>query len=193
MIVGRHCRLRTLDAADAEYVRRLRNSPAVAAEFMVRHFISDLRQKRFVESLADSSTQLFFIAEALPSGRPFGVVSCKDIDHRNQRAENGIFLDAEALPSAVESFEAAVLLLEYEFGYLNLRKVVAQVLPTNPAGLRFNQGLGFRPEGVLKEHAFVDGGFRDVHLLALFRDDFLLRPTPIVARLRTAAGKDQDA
>lgn len=179
MLTGKHVRLRILEMADAEFVRQLRNSAEVARHFQSRHFISDIAQESFIRSLAGATDRIYFIAERLADGARFGVVSATGIDHRNQRAENGIFLDSTAGASGVDAFEAAFLLLDYEFGYLNLRKVTAEVLAENARALRFNEALGMKPEGVRRGHLFADGRFQDLALLAMFRDDFYERPTPV--------------
>jgi RimJ/RimL family protein N-acetyltransferase len=184
MLCGTYACLRVLDAADAEYVRALRNAPAVARWFQSRHFISDLAQKAFVEALAQTTSRMYFIAEKLPAHAPFGVVCLQEIDHRNQRAEVGFFLDEAGGATGVETFEAAWLLLEYAFGYLNLHKVWAEVLPENTRGIRFEEGLGMTPEAVRPRHLFYDGAFHDLLLYCLFRADFYARPGPALRLFR---------
>ena len=193
MLLGNYVRLRIMDSTDAEYVRRLRNSPAIARHFQSRHFISDLQQQAFVRSLAESSAHQYFVAEALPEDVPFGVYSVGDIDHRNQRADLGVFLDETAGLTGVEAFEGAFLLLDYQFRYLNLHKVCAEVLAENTRALRFNHGLGMQKEAVRRRHLYYDGAFHDLVLLALFRDDFYARPTPIMQQfLARSEGPDHE-
>jgi UDP-4-amino-4,6-dideoxy-N-acetyl-beta-L-altrosamine N-acetyltransferase len=184
MIVGKYVSLRPMDSADREFVRALRNSPQVVRNFQYRHFITDLQQRTFVESLAASSTQMYFIAEDVDEKSPFGVLNFKEIDHRNQVAEWGLFTDEREKGGPVASVEAAVLLLDYGFQYLNLRKVVGEVLADNKRAIRFDEGLGMKLEGVRREHVFYDGAFHDVLLFALFRDDFYNNPTRHVRLLR---------
>ena len=76
------------------------------------------------------------------------------------------------------------LLLDYGFQYLNLRKVVGEVLAENKRAIRFDEGLGMKIEGVRREHVFYDGAFHDVLLFALFRDAFYNQPTRYVRLFR---------
>jgi RimJ/RimL family protein N-acetyltransferase len=184
MILGTYVRLRRMDSADGEFVRALRNSPRVMRNFQQRHFITDLEQRAFVESLAASTAQMYFIAEDVDGKQPFGVYHFKGIDHRNQVAEWGLFTDEQISGGQVAAFEAALLLLEYGFGYLNLRKVVGEVLAENKRAIRFDEGLGMKLEGVRRQHVFYDGAFHDILLFALFRDDFYNDPTRQVRLLR---------
>jgi diamine N-acetyltransferase len=183
MLVGKFARLRIMDSTDGEYVRALRNSPHVMRRFHYRYFISDLQQREFVQDASRRRTQIIFIAERIDDGKPFGVYDIKEIDYRNQHGEWGVFLEERDLGDGVPAFEAAVLLLDYAFGYLNLHKLAGELLADNQRAIRFDQGLGMQLEGVRKQHVFYDGRFHDLLQYALFREDFYGNPTPAVAAL----------
>jgi diamine N-acetyltransferase len=188
MLVGRYTRLRVMDSTDAEYVRRLRNSPAVARNFQARYFISDVQQASFVKALAEGRTHLFFIGEPAEGGAPFGVFCMQNIDYRNQRGESGIFLNDEAAGDGVRAFEGIFLLLDYCFRYLNLRKVSGEVLPENTRAVRFNGGIGMQMEAVRRRHVYYDGDFHDLLIYSIFREDFYSRPTKIMQAFHDATG-----
>jgi RimJ/RimL family protein N-acetyltransferase len=184
MLIGNYARLRIMDSTDAEYVRKLRNSPEVANNFQYRCFISDLQQRDFVQRVTTTAGQMFFIAESVADGLPFGVFSFNEIDQRNQRGEVGAFLDMTRADSGPAAVEASYLLLDYGFSTLNLVKIVAEVLPENTRALRFNEGVGLHQEARLARHVFYDRAFHDLLLLAIFREDFYDRPTKAVQFLR---------
>ena len=187
MLVGKFSRLRRLESADSEYVRQLRNSPPVANNFLDRNFITDIQQERWVESISLDNTDLYFVAEEIDENRPFGVYHLKHIDHRNQRAEFGLFLDEHGRGRGEIAFEAAYLLFNYGFGYLNLHKIYGEVLSENSRAIRFDKGLGMQLESTLRQHAFYDAQFHDVLIYTIFRDDFYRQPTEFV-RLYRASG-----
>ena len=180
MLMGKHVCLRVLDKADADAMRHLRNTPIIWEQFQSRHFINDVSQQRFLEDISGSREHLYFVAETLSTHSVVGYFFVRNVDHRNQRGENGVFLVPESIGSGVEVFEAAYLLLNYEFSYLNLRKVHAEVLSDNKKAIRFNEALGMKQEGRRIDHVYFDGGFHDLLLFALFREDFLQHPTPIM-------------
>lgn len=188
MLAGTYARLRIMESTDADYVRRLRNRPEIMSQFQNRHFISDLAQTAFVHSLAGSKEHLYFIAESTADQRPFGVCFVRNIDHRNQSGENGIFLDPDRSSSGIEAFEAIYLLLSYEFGYLNLQKVMGEVLASNARAIRFNEMIGMQREGIRRRHVFVDGRFEDLIQFALFRDEFYGNPTSAMRRFLATSG-----
>jgi RimJ/RimL family protein N-acetyltransferase len=172
MLEGSLVRLRVADSTDADYVRRLRNAPGVASRFQDRWFISDERQAKFMAHISETKDTLLLIAEDKATGKPFGVYTLMRIDHRNQRADTGVFLDEAQTPSGMHPLEGACLLFDYAFNYLNLRKLCAEVLADNARALRYNEALGFVVEGTLKEHVFYDGALRDLVLIGLFAPAF---------------------
>ncbi len=180
MLVGKNVRLRILDSTDVSYMRELRNSPEVVCGFQWQKPISDTRHGEFYQAVNASLEQAYFVAESIHDLKPFGIYFYRKLDHRNQRAENGVFLDPQRTTTGVESVEAIFLLLEYQFSYLNLHKICAEVLADNIRAIRFNETIGMELEGVLRKHVYLDGAFRDLHQYCLFRDDFLNRPTPAI-------------
>jgi UDP-4-amino-4,6-dideoxy-N-acetyl-beta-L-altrosamine N-acetyltransferase len=185
MLVGNYAVLRIMDSTDAEYVRSLRNSPTVMPQFQYRYFISDLQQRAFVEKVATSPGQMFFIAESVADAKPFGVYSFNQIDHRNQRGEVGAFLDLKRTGVGAAAVEASYLLLDYGFSALNLVKIVAEVLAENSRAIRFNEGLGFHEEARLLRHVYHDRAFHDLLLFAMFREDFYDHPTAVMGSIRS--------
>jgi len=188
MLIGKHVCLRTLDTVDSDAMRQLRNSPEIWSQFQSRHFINDISQSKFLENISESREHLYFVAETLPDRKVIGYFFVRNIDHRNQRGENGVFLASEFLGSGVEVFEAAYLLLNYEFFYLNLRKIHAEVLADNKKAIRFNEALGMQKEGTLIDHLYYDGHFHDLILFAMFREDFQQRPAPIMRSFASKSG-----
>jgi RimJ/RimL family protein N-acetyltransferase len=180
VITGKYARLRRLDVSDADYVRLLRNSPPIISNFVYRNFTTDIQQQRWIESLSTDATQLYFVAEEMQTGAAFGVYHLKAIDHRNQHAELGFFLDESGRGRGELAFEAAFLLLDYGFGYLNLQKISGEVLPDNTRAMRFDEGLGLRLEATRRRHVFYDGEFHDLLLYSIFREDFYERPSPLL-------------
>ncbi len=63
MLEGQFTRLRPVDLADAEWMRRLRTSPAVMEAFQYRYPITDLQQEEFLQKLSVDREQFYFVAE----------------------------------------------------------------------------------------------------------------------------------
>lgn len=68
--------------------------------------------------------------------------------------------------------EALVAILDYGFHFMNLRRVEGMVDPRDTRSHNLLTGLGFRMEGVLREHDFIKGEFQDDMVFALLHDDW---------------------
>ena len=68
--------------------------------------------------------------------------------------------------------EAASLLVAYAFRELNAHEVEAEVQADNPAGERVLEKLGFRREGVRRDHYFKGCDYRDISLWGALGSDF---------------------
>ena len=53
--------------------------------------------------------------------------------------------------------EALPAILAFGFSAMDLNRIEAFIDPANVASVKIVEGLGFRQEGVLREHAFQDG------------------------------------
>jgi RimJ/RimL family protein N-acetyltransferase len=65
-----------------------------------------------------------------------------------------------------------MLLLNYAFNTLNMRKICSAVFAFNGRSQAYNRKCGYRVEGVSKKHVFVRGNYCDLVMMALFKEDW---------------------
>jgi RimJ/RimL family protein N-acetyltransferase len=101
-----------------------------------------------------------------------GTCTLSQLDWTNRRAELGFALGrafwgrgymAAALPAVIE----------FTFGQLGLQRLSADVDPRNAPSIRALERLGFRREGVLREHYLVQGEPQDAIVYGLLRREWL--------------------
>jgi ribosomal-protein-alanine N-acetyltransferase len=63
--------------------------------------------------------------------------------------------------------DAARTVLDFAFGVLHLHRVTAAIGPDNEASLRLVNRLGFELEGLLRDHVFTNGAWRDSLLFSV--------------------------
>ena len=66
----------------------------------------------------------------------------------------------------------AVFDLDYGFHQMNLRRVEGLVDPADTRSHNLLTGLGFRMEGLLREHDYIKGQFQDDMVFALLHHDW---------------------
>lgn len=67
--------------------------------------------------------------------------------------------------------DAVRTMLAFAFGPLGLRRVTAAIGPENPASMRVAERAGFQREGVLRDHVFTNGTWRDSVLFSVLSVD----------------------
>ena len=67
--------------------------------------------------------------------------------------------------------EAADLCLKHAFDDRRLHRVVARVFENNDASIRVLEKLGFEREGFLREHSYVNGAHRNMHLYGILASE----------------------
>lgn len=68
--------------------------------------------------------------------------------------------------------EADMALCEFGFPELHLHRILATCRPENMASARVMEKLGMKPEGLLREHLFVRGQWRDSCLYSILHHEF---------------------
>lgn len=63
-------------------------------------------------------------------------------------------------------------MLEFAFTNLELHRVTAAIGPDNHASLRVVDRLGFKREGVLRDHVFTNGSWRDSVLYSILSGEW---------------------
>lgn len=112
-------------------------------------------------------------------GRVVGTCTLAALDTANRRAELGFALGrkyqgrghiAAALPAV----------LGFAFGRLGLHRVFADCDPRNAPSIRALERLGFRREGVLREHYLVTGEPQDAVVYGLLRSEWTANAVALV-------------
>jgi RimJ/RimL family protein N-acetyltransferase len=68
--------------------------------------------------------------------------------------------------------DAKMILLNYAFNSLNLRKICSGAYGFSQRSVTYNQKCGCKIEGIRKAHIFREGQYFDIVDLAIFREDW---------------------
>lgn len=163
---GKRTSLRTVAAPDYDFLYWLNSQPEMLIRWRYRGATPN--PDAFVALLwKDVLAQ--FIIESTSSSQAVGLVSAYNPDLKNGTIYTSLQVGQQPFnePFAVEGY---LLLLEYLFMNWPIRKVYAEALAFNIP--QFGSALGrfFTEEGRLVSHEYFDGGFHDLVILALYRD-----------------------
>ena len=170
---GERCRLRPLKREDAGKALAWRNDPDIRDMALGNRFpvTAEVDAQWFDAALTDKSNRRVVQAvEALSDGALVGMVTLRDIDWVARTTMFSIVIGEKAVQGKGIGTEATILTLGLAFEHFNLRKVSLVVAAFNATALHIYQKLGFREEGLLKEHAYHEGQFHDLIQMARFRE-----------------------
>jgi len=105
-------------------------------------------------------------------GKLIGNMGLHGINHRNGTATTGALIGYREYWGKGYGSEAKMLLLNYAFNTLNLRKVRSSVIAFNKRSYKYSRKCGYIDQGRLTEEHYAFGKYWDEILLAVFRDDW---------------------
>jgi RimJ/RimL family protein N-acetyltransferase len=174
MLIGKKIILRSIQRSDADYLNKWRNQ--LENKIMTQGYrlpISLSKDEDWVQSKmnASSNNEVFFIIEEL--GVPIGLIQLSNIDYFSGTASWGFILGDKKSRGKGYGVEAPLLLFNYAFNVLNLRKIISYNIAFNAATLKMHKKIGLvKEEGCLKNHYYFNNKYWDIYILAFFRDDF---------------------
>jgi UDP-4-amino-4,6-dideoxy-N-acetyl-beta-L-altrosamine N-acetyltransferase len=169
MIEGKRVQLRPMEVADADDVLRWRSDPEILQQLFAEDPPTREGHLRWFANVQERDDRLEFIIIERVVGRPIGTIGLSNIDRKNQRAEFGILIGEADARRKGYGREASELILRYAFDDLGLHRVYLQALANNALAIKLYESLNFQLEGILRQHVFKRGAFRDVVVMAILR------------------------
>jgi RimJ/RimL family protein N-acetyltransferase len=172
---GNQMTLRPLTLEDAPVVHQLAGTREIAdTAVSVPHPFPEEHVKAWIAAQSDAFARkagLAFAIELEETHELIGVISLRDMDVENCRAEMGFWLGQQWWGKGYGT-TAARMLLDYAFRELGLNRVHAFYLVRNPASGRVLEKIGMQREGVLRQPVRKWGKFENVVLVSILRQDW---------------------
>lgn len=166
--------LRALEIDDHMLIHKWRNDPEVALFFSgTRRFTSTLNEKKWIEDRIFDKTSVSCAICLKDTDEMIGCAFINEIDPLNRTGKSGIFIGEKKYWSKGYATDALILILKHVFIDKGLQKVWAGVFEENKASLKMAEKCGYKVEGTMAKHAFVDGEFKNITMVAVFIEDFL--------------------
>lgn len=171
---GRKVNLRPLDESDLPLLLRWANDQEVR-QFYIRHrpTTAALEKKLLEKKLLDESSEVNLGITLAENHELIGTMSLHRIDLIHGTGWVGIMIGRKDCWSNGFGSEATMILLDYAFNQLNLRKVSWGALSSNSRSLRCAGNCGFREEGRMRAQFQRGDELIDDVFLSVFRNEWL--------------------
>lgn len=169
MYAGKLVKLRAFEPDDAERYRAWVNDAEIARLVDRARPVTKLEHGEWYRQLVTSDRHVVFAVERLDDARFIGLVWLYEIHWRHRRAEVRIVIGDRDAWSRGHGSDALRVISQVAFGPMNLEKLWADVLETNPRAVASFEHAGFRREGTLVGDRVEDGRRVDIVRLGLLR------------------------
>lgn len=156
MIDGKLIYLKAIEFEDLSLLQEWRNNPQYRKYFREYREINTEMQKNWYQTrvLSDPNTIMF----AIHSKETYQTIGCCglcNINWINRSGEISVYIGDTYLDERAS--DACTLLIEYAFQILGLHKVWAEVYQLDIKREKMLKNLGFRLDGVQRDHYFYKG------------------------------------
>lgn len=175
MLNGNKICLDTIEINDLEKLRKWRNRPDFRRFFREYQEINADMQKKWYETrvVNDNSTLMFAIRDN-ETRELLGCCGLCYINWVHRHADlslyigkNGVYIDNEGIAE-----ESCQLLFSYGFEELGLNKIWTEIYDFDEKKYALYLKLGFRQDGLLREHYFYGGKWHDSRMMSLLGSEW---------------------
>jgi RimJ/RimL family protein N-acetyltransferase len=166
-------KLRPLKAEDSAISCAWRNDPEVR-DFALGYrypVTTAMEQAWYTKAMAGDNKDVYFAIEDAASGAFIGIVSLVQVDLISANACFGIIIGDKPYQGGGRGRDAMDMMLNYGFSMLGLHRVYLHVPAYNERAYSLYSSAGFKVEGVMREHVFLNGGYHDVNVMGLLKAD----------------------
>lgn len=175
MIIGKNLIFRAIERDDLKQIVEWRNLNDVNKYFFEHEPLSlSMQEIWFNKYLNNINNEKVWIVQEVESIKSIGTVGVYNIDYRSRNCEWGrLFLVGDFRGKGYGK-EIEKMVYRYVFEHLNMNKLMCEVYSDNVNVVEMHKKFGSKIEGILKQHIYRDGNYKDVTIMSILREDYLL-------------------
>jgi len=142
--------------------------------------LTDYNQEKWFQEVSEAVNQVVFsivISDKDDTEKFIGYCGLVNINDINKRAELSFLIEPERASKREiyeQDFTAALgALCEYGFNQLNLNKIFTETFSFRKYHIEILEKFGFKKDGVLREHQYVNGKYRNSIMHSILKSEFL--------------------
>jgi len=173
--------LAPVSRADIELLHRWDADPSSLQLWTMRKEI--LSQEEFAQLFANRLRSYYHVFLMIrKQGRPVGFIYSYEPNFVDGHAYVTAFVEPVCRDRGIAA-RAGLIFAHYLFSYFSFTKLYCDVFEYNSRSLTALKGAGLSVEGVFRDHRFYGGRHWTMYRLALYREDFYRRFTPMLQRM----------
>jgi len=169
---GKNVNLRLLDEDDVPTITRWTNDSEVTQFIRLVYPMTLEQELEYVRSMTGKTDRIILAIET-KEGVYIGNMGLHKIDLISRIASTGAIIGEKEYWGKGYGSEAKMLLLNYAFNTLNLRKIASSAISFNERSVNYQKKTGAVVEGTRKNQFYKNGQYWDEVLLSIFKEDWI--------------------
>lgn len=169
LLAGEHIRIAGFEPRDKEILFRWINDPEIVKFNAPFRPVDWAAHCVWWDGLNKDDRKRSFAIRSLSDDRIIGTVQLVGIHPVHQHAEVSIRIGDQGDREKGGGTEALRLLARIGFDHLNLHRIFTYVWADNERAIRAYAKAGFEREGLLRQHVFIQGEWKDVVVMGILR------------------------
>ncbi len=169
---GKRVVLRPILREDISLILRWINDPEVTQYLKTYLPKMEANENEWINNLhkeTDHNIMLMIVVEE----KPIGIMGFNNIDWKDRIAITGAFIGEKEYWGKGYGTDAKMVLLDYAFNILNLRKICSSVICFNERSHAYLVKCGYVQEGTLAQQVYFQGRYWDEIIMAVFKENFM--------------------
>ncbi len=171
-LVGRRVNLRPFSRADIPTLTRWINDPEVRQFVLATLPFTEQQEEEWFNKLGKNNENIVLGIET-KDGVLIGSMGIHRIEWRDRICTTGALIGEKEYWGKGYGTDAKMVLLDYIFNTLNLRKVCSGAIAYNKRSLHYSLHCGYKIEGRKRKQIFKKGRYWDLIELGLFKEEWL--------------------
>ncbi|MDP2655064.1 MAG: GNAT family protein [bacterium] len=173
-INGKRLYLRPSCRSDLPHFVRWFNDPEVWIFLNRVYPMTEIAEEKWLERLDERKNDIVLTivlkGKTPAQDRPIGTIGIHGIECESRTATTGAVIGEKDCWGKGYGTEAKMILLDYAFNTLNLRKIYSRVLAINPRSRAYSEKCGYVLEATLPKAHFRECCYVDEYILAVYAD-----------------------
>ena len=176
-LVGESIYLRPLERGDAAALAGWFNDEEVRSYVASWRPMTVAGEEAFLDNLVKADSDFIFGIMLKDGDRLVGATGLHQIDAKNRSAMFGIIIGDKSAWGRGVGTAATYMMTAWAFDHVNLNRVWLHVHEDNLRAVRVYDKVGYANEGVLRQHVWKNGEYKDCFTMAMVRARSSTRPT----------------
>ncbi|WP_427109449.1 UDP-4-amino-4,6-dideoxy-N-acetyl-beta-L-altrosamine N-acetyltransferase [Lysinibacillus xylanilyticus] len=161
--------LRDVTFNDLRMILNWRNQEHIRKSMYNDKEISWEQHTKWFQKVQSDNSRVIKIFEY--NNHPYGFLNIYNIDKNSGTCVWGFYI-GENNSEKGSGTRLAYVALNYLFDECNLRKITGEVLASNIRSRKYHKSLGFKNEGILRQHILRGNNYEDVYLYSILESEW---------------------